>query len=356
MALYLIDYENTGVRGILGIEKLKSYDRLIIFYGPKTGSVPFEDMVKITSSPAAVEFIKTTKTAKNYLDFQLVSYLGYLIAGKADEKYYIVTRDSGFDAVVDLWAERGMKIFRINDLTGDTTPEEKPVRGRGRTARSKAGSNTGSNKTGTKANTNTNTNAAANPGGGNNSNAAVNTGAAPDAGSVSDPGNDAVANTAAGEDFGKGAESGSNTASKAGRRGRLRSAKQTAGSNGSNNVNNNGNNNGSTNTGNKRNGNKGSNGGIKKSPRDNKKTDNKEISSETGRQATIPESVKKKIRTALKEEGLTPGAYRKLYACMLESPDKSSLNTSMVHAFGQDTANKYYKLILTAFTAFISKA
>ena len=103
MALYLIDYENTGVRGILGIEGLKAFDRLIIFYGPKTGAVPFEDMVKITSSPAAVEFIRTTKTAKNYLDFQLVSYLGYLIAGRADESYFIVTRDSGFDAVVDLW-------------------------------------------------------------------------------------------------------------------------------------------------------------------------------------------------------------------------------------------------------------
>ena len=130
MSLYLVDYENTGVRGIAGIEGLRSTDRLIILYGPKTGSVPFEDMVKMTSSPAAVEFIRTTKTAKNYLDFQLTTYLGYLVAKKAAEKYYIISRDSGFDSVLDFWQEKGIFIERYVNLSLEAVSDAdaKPVR------------------------------------------------------------------------------------------------------------------------------------------------------------------------------------------------------------------------------------
>ena len=79
MATYLIDYENTGVKGLVGIEQLKEDDLIIIFYGPKTGAVPFDEHVKICQAASQVKYIKTTKTAKNYLDFQLTTYLGYLV-------------------------------------------------------------------------------------------------------------------------------------------------------------------------------------------------------------------------------------------------------------------------------------
>lgn len=35
MATYLIDYENTGVKGLVGIEQLKEDDLIIIFMGRK---------------------------------------------------------------------------------------------------------------------------------------------------------------------------------------------------------------------------------------------------------------------------------------------------------------------------------
>ena len=48
MAIYLIDYENTGVKGLYGIEKLHEEDLIVVFYGPKTGAVPFDDHVRIS--------------------------------------------------------------------------------------------------------------------------------------------------------------------------------------------------------------------------------------------------------------------------------------------------------------------
>ena len=73
MAIYLIDYENTGVKGLYGIEKLHEDDLIVVFYGPKTGAVPFDDHVRISSSVSHVEYIKTSKTSGNYLYFQLIT-------------------------------------------------------------------------------------------------------------------------------------------------------------------------------------------------------------------------------------------------------------------------------------------
>ena len=55
MATYLIDYENTGVKGLVGIEQLKEDDLIIIFYGPKTGAVPFDEHVKICQAASQVK-------------------------------------------------------------------------------------------------------------------------------------------------------------------------------------------------------------------------------------------------------------------------------------------------------------
>lgn len=124
MAIYLIDYENTGVKGLYGIERLKEDDLVIVFYGPKTGAVPFDEHVKISTASSHVEYIKTTKTAKNYLDFQLTTYLGYLVAQTPVRTFRIVSKDSGYDSAVDFWSKRGMDIRRIENVAGEKKSSE----------------------------------------------------------------------------------------------------------------------------------------------------------------------------------------------------------------------------------------
>lgn len=127
MATYLIDYENTGVKGLYGIEKLQEDDLIVVFYGPKTGAVPFDDHVRISSAVSHVEYIKTSKTAKNYLDFQLATYLGYLIAHTGVKEYCVVSKDGGYDSVIDFWKTRGMSVVRR-----ETISVEKPMKQTGR--------------------------------------------------------------------------------------------------------------------------------------------------------------------------------------------------------------------------------
>ncbi|MBE5881900.1 MAG: hypothetical protein E7289_06320 [Lachnospiraceae bacterium] len=127
MAIYLIDYENTGVKGLYGIEKLHEDDLIVVFYGPKTGAVPFDDHVRISSSVSHVEYIKTSKTAKNYLDFQLTTYLGYLVAHTGIKEYYVISKDSGYDSIVDFWKARGMHIVRRENISPEK-PMKQPSR------------------------------------------------------------------------------------------------------------------------------------------------------------------------------------------------------------------------------------
>ena len=52
---------------------------------------------------------------KNALDFQLTSYLGYLIGQCGmDTSYYIVSDDKGFEVVADFWREQNISVNCIS--------------------------------------------------------------------------------------------------------------------------------------------------------------------------------------------------------------------------------------------------
>ena len=110
--LYLVDYENVSDAGLVGVNQLSANDLVIIFYGSKVKSIAYESLIAITDSAANIEHMKAEKTAKNYLDFQLTTYLGYKLGQNSYSEIYVISKDSGFDAVVDFWSQRGYSIKR----------------------------------------------------------------------------------------------------------------------------------------------------------------------------------------------------------------------------------------------------
>lgn len=112
MAVYFIDYENVHDEGLDGVASLQENDRVIVFYGEQIKSISFERHMEMMNSKARVEYIETHKTAKNYLDFQLSTYLGFLIGKGESGPVYIVSRDTGFDSVIDFWKGRNTKCAR----------------------------------------------------------------------------------------------------------------------------------------------------------------------------------------------------------------------------------------------------
>lgn len=93
-----------------GIERLTSNDAILIFYTDKANTMTFALHESINHSPARVEYFKVANGARNSLDFQLVSYLGYIIAKNEGEKYVIITNDEGFATTANFWVNRGIDV------------------------------------------------------------------------------------------------------------------------------------------------------------------------------------------------------------------------------------------------------
>ncbi len=62
--------------------------------------------------------------SKNALDFQLATQLGYLIANKASDTYYIVSKDKGFEILSSYWKSRNVLVTLIADITGRSHDHE----------------------------------------------------------------------------------------------------------------------------------------------------------------------------------------------------------------------------------------
>lgn len=121
MAYYLVNYENVMSAGLNGLHDLTENDTVIIFYSENSNKLTFETHYQLTETKSAVQYQKAESGTKNALDFQLASYLGYLISDTytaENEKYYIVTKDNGFSVLKKYWNKRNICIDIICDLTG----------------------------------------------------------------------------------------------------------------------------------------------------------------------------------------------------------------------------------------------
>lgn len=118
MNYYFIDYENVHADGFIGIENLGEDDIICVMYTEQSKAFSLELVEKIVRQKAKLESYKAGTGAKNALDFQLSSYLGYMIAKgeKTKDRFYIVSKDTGFNRLVDFWVERGVTVKRIVNL------------------------------------------------------------------------------------------------------------------------------------------------------------------------------------------------------------------------------------------------
>lgn len=110
MAIYMIDYENVKMGGLNGISRLTEADKVIIFYSENANRMTFDLHRRLMACSAEIEYREVSVGGHNALDFQLVTYLGYLIAQNPGEQYLIISNDRGFEHVVHFWRKDGLFI------------------------------------------------------------------------------------------------------------------------------------------------------------------------------------------------------------------------------------------------------
>ncbi|MCI7327288.1 PIN domain-containing protein [Hornefia butyriciproducens] len=118
MMIYLIDFENVSNGGFNGIENLTEKDEIKLFYSEKRSTISIGVHRKLEGSRAKKEYLPIKTGGKNALDFQLVTWLGYMIARNENAEYCIVSNDTGFDYAIDFWEKRGARVMRSADLNG----------------------------------------------------------------------------------------------------------------------------------------------------------------------------------------------------------------------------------------------
>ena len=119
-SFFLIDYENINSDGIQNVTEIQQGDTLVIFYSEHCKSISIDILNLVTKMNLKVVTFQVTTGTKNALDFQLTSYLGYLIGnGNKEDSYFIISNDKGYDSTIEFWKAQSVSVTRI--------PTQKPV-------------------------------------------------------------------------------------------------------------------------------------------------------------------------------------------------------------------------------------
>lgn len=116
MAVYLVDFENVHSEGFRGVEMLSENDECYIFYSVNANTLSFDVHQKICESKAKFYYKMVQIGGKNALDFQLVTFLGYLVAKRPDEHFYVVSGDKMFCCATDYWCKENADADVLKDF------------------------------------------------------------------------------------------------------------------------------------------------------------------------------------------------------------------------------------------------
>jgi len=103
MRVFLIDFENVHSEGMVGVDHLTEQDEVVIFYSNNADSITFDALHKLMLCKSKLSYYKIKRGGKNALDFQLSCYLGFRINKDPDAEFYIISKDNGYDFIMDFW-------------------------------------------------------------------------------------------------------------------------------------------------------------------------------------------------------------------------------------------------------------
>lgn len=101
--IYLVDLENVGKSFLKGKERLMQGDETHLFHNLRRGEHISETILSaLKSTPVKIHTINMDSTAKNGMDLQIGTSLGYLIGFyKQTAQYFILSKDRDYDCCID---------------------------------------------------------------------------------------------------------------------------------------------------------------------------------------------------------------------------------------------------------------
>ena len=124
----LVDVENVRDAGFSGVEWLTPEDGLVIFYSTCCEKIQRSIMETVEMTGCYVDAVKLERTGKNALDFYIASYIAELASGSSCDEIAVISKDRGFQAVLDYWKWRKpwLKIHFTTNIMYALFEEYKP--------------------------------------------------------------------------------------------------------------------------------------------------------------------------------------------------------------------------------------
>jgi len=111
----LIDYENVQPTAIEALEH--EHFHVIVFVGASQAKVTYEVASVLQRMGERASYIKIAGNGSNALDFHIAYYIGQLATKEPDAYFYIVSKDTGFDPLIQHLKSKKINARRVKNVT-----------------------------------------------------------------------------------------------------------------------------------------------------------------------------------------------------------------------------------------------
>ncbi len=110
----LIDYENVQPTAIEALEHENFH--VIVFVGASQSKVTYEVASVVQRMGDRASYIKISGSGSNTLDFHIAYYIGRLAAKEPEAYFHIVSKDTGFDPLLQHLKSKKICARRVNSV------------------------------------------------------------------------------------------------------------------------------------------------------------------------------------------------------------------------------------------------
>jgi hypothetical protein len=111
----LIDYENIQPADMQALDRDSFH--AIVFVGANQTKVTYEAAEVLQRMGERASYIKISGNGNNALDFHIAFYIGELTAKEPDACFHVVSKDTGFDPLIQHLKSRKISVRRVKTLT-----------------------------------------------------------------------------------------------------------------------------------------------------------------------------------------------------------------------------------------------
>jgi hypothetical protein len=107
----LIDFENVQPDSLSALQH--DHFKVIVFVGATQNKLSFDVVSAVQRMGTKAEYIKIAGTGANALDFHIAFYIGQLAAKDDAAYFHVISKDSGFDPLIQHLRERKISADRL---------------------------------------------------------------------------------------------------------------------------------------------------------------------------------------------------------------------------------------------------